>query len=606
MLTPTLDQAFRIGAALPYLALAVAVLAGRLKQNEERESFPRGIIAISIFYAGLIAVLYIYNGLLLVRSDAWYHASLVSEISTRGIPPMEPWLADAPVRYMWIYHLFLASWKNLSSLSLFTSMGVFNIIAAFSFPYLVARLVAHFTTNRRYIQAIPFLAIAGLESASWIMWPIGLGRAFFGEVTGFSEVSRQLQLALAQANSCEVIRFLRPYGTWMVNLTDKFLTITAFSYSLNLLLLALVFFISFRSGTERRIRTAFLIMTTMLGAFLFHVITGTALICTVFGAGVLLPLIDRFIHREKPSMSDWLLLPAAALIAASLGIPYFLSLGAAGQSVSPSQTGPLHIGLKNIATILLPLLILFRPSRQVFIKLFSRKYREYNVFAAWILCLLALNILVDLPTRNESKLIYPLFLVLGIPLYIEVIHWIRESAGAKKRLVLIFIFVLFLFPPLLTMRGFAIDRGQGPVEKRRFETAHRDREVYEWIRENTAENSVFAERNLDHLPAVYGERRVLFSDRGVMKVLGYGGEKYESYRVLRDMLYSETPFSMEDLETIRATGLDIYVTLWNEDSAEYAGLEVKYDHVSDWFDKVFENEKVRLYRFRTGKSIEKE
>jgi hypothetical protein len=174
-----------------YLLFITALISGKYGHTKENvNSVPRLILIVSFFYGGLILVSYLINNFLLIRSDSWYHASVISEIISHGIPPKEPFLADFSIKYMWIYHLFQAVWIKLSGLSIFKAMAFGNIINAFIFPYLIARFASFFTDKKYLIIFVSLFALAGLESVSWILWPLCLVRALTGDVTGLAEIHR--------------------------------------------------------------------------------------------------------------------------------------------------------------------------------------------------------------------------------------------------------------------------------------------------------------------------------------------------------------------------------------------------------------------------------
>ncbi|MDD4858019.1 MAG: hypothetical protein PHD74_07920, partial [Candidatus Krumholzibacteria bacterium] len=212
---------------------AIMVAGIGLTRNRGRESaadpVPRKILLVSVAFGGLILVAYLFNGFLMVRSDAWYHISIVGEIVNRGIPPRDPWFADQSIHYMWMYHLFIAGFVKHAGMSIPMALGIFNVINAFVFPYLVARMTAVFRKDECSILGTPLFAIVGIQSASWILWPTSFIGALFGEFRGSAEVERIIHSI--DLNSARVIHFLTPNGTFMVNLVDKFFIITAFNHA---------------------------------------------------------------------------------------------------------------------------------------------------------------------------------------------------------------------------------------------------------------------------------------------------------------------------------------------------------------------------------------
>ncbi len=589
--------AARLSAGVWYAVFALSLIVPGPKSAGKKPAVPYGIVAASLAYCALLLIAYSRNGFLLSRSDAWYHASVTGEILARGIPPGEPWLADLPIRYMWIYHMFNASWKIVSGSSVFNALASINIVSALALPYVVGRYVGTLTSNRRYALLATLMTIAGFESASWILWPIGLGRAFFGEVKGMAEITRMVREAADQVGAVEVIYFLHPVWTWMVNLSDKFLTITAFGYSLCLFTACLNIFRSRRYRELAPLRSATLGFIVMLAAVLFHIVTGMALISTVIGSSVLVYVWSRFAGRRIRSSCCDISFPVAGALAAAIGLLYYFSLGSAESGGSAGATQYLSFGFKNAATIVTPLVVLLCPALHVIRKLARPKDRTAAELASWVLCLLILCLFVDLPSVNESKLIFPFFLVLGPLVSVEAVRLTGESHRLKKLFLAGCLIILFLVPPVLTYRGFVGSRPRHPVEVRRHSLSDAEREVLGWIATNTGMDAVVAEREIFHLAPVLSARRNLYSTGGVLSVLGYGGERHAEFGAIRETLYGEKEPSSADLEKAGTLGRDLYITVWEKDAADCPWIEGRFTGNARFFSEVFSNDKVKLFRF---------
>ncbi len=591
--------AARIALAALYAALA-ALVAVRFRSaaRGEESTVPAGILAVSAAFAGVILVSYLWNPFLLIRSDSWYHASVVSEIAARGIPPMEPWLGDFPIRYMWFYHLFNAVWMDLSGLPLFWAMGVFNVVTALFFPLLVGRYVSSLTRKRYLVLSASILAVAGLESVSWVFVPLGLLRAFFGDVRGAAEIQRMLSAMVF--DGAWVIHTLTPYGAWMVNLYDKFITITAFGYSLDLFLASLILVLDAKFLRESRARFSATLFTLVLGTLLFHAVTGMALVMAITGGGVLLLLLRRYLADDAVGPVDAIFPAAIALLAAAVGLPYILSLGAAGgaQGGGSAVSEHLHIGVRSIITILLPLLVLFVPARDAFRKLAGRRDYTSAVLACWAAVLLAAAVSINLPTVNDSKLIFPLFLLIGPPIYIEIAERVRNGSGAGRALLVSALAALFFLPLVLTVRGFLVERAGSELLAMRQNVTRGDTRFLDWMRDNTPDDAVIIENNDYHLEPVFAGRRNLYSAMGVTRVLGYGGPKMDLYRGIRAALFGRDGFSEDTVREMRETGLKLYVVVWRRDIESAPWLRERFSEDSEYFERVYEDDHVVLYALR--------
>jgi hypothetical protein len=591
----------RIAAAFLCVLFAAAVLTRKGGPSSQASPIPRAVVAICFGFAGLILVSYIVNGFLLVRSDAWYHASITSEIIDRGIPPKEPWLPDTPIRYMWIYHLFIASGKELMGLTVFQALGLFNIVNAFVFPYLIARFTALFSTKARSIIGAPLFSIAGLESPAWILWVVSLGRAFFGGTKGLPEVSRIL--GAIDLNSERVIYFLSPFegwqrfGNYMVNTIDKFLTVTPFNHALNLFLCCFIVAISVDLRKKAVLRPSIAAFVLMLAALLFHVIIGAALILTVVGSGCLLFLVERLRYKETVPRYHTIILPIAAMLATAFSMPYLWRL--VGENAGGVGIGEhFHLGIRNLVTIGAPLAVLFLPARRAIRDIFSFADGRRKILSLWLVSLFVLNAFVNLPTRNESKLVFPFFMLLCPPVAWAIIERLNAARGARLALKSLVVAVLFAVPPILTVRGFMLDKPANAVEERRDRVTPEDRDIFAWIRKNSSRDAVVIESNEYELMPVYAHRRELFPTPKTVAVLGYRGEAVDRSSRIRDELATGEPLTQGDIDFVRSLRVQVFIVLWREDLDARPGLDRSFASRPGLFEKRYENSRALIYSLR--------
>lgn len=589
------------GALLAAFGVLFALLAARLLRRPplaaDGDSPAAGTaLLVSIGFAGLVAGLYLLNPFLVIRSDAFYHASVVTEILERGYPPMEPRLPDIPIRYMWTYHLFAASLVRLTGLSVFEALAAFNVIVSLAFPYCVYRFTTAFTTRRGHIVAAMLLGISGMQSASWILFPAALVRGIVGAVSGREEILRII--GAWDLNSAAVIHFLAPYRTWMVNLIDKFVTITAFSYSLCLFMTGFTVMRQVLDG-ERTFRRAALLFLVVLGAFLFHVVTGGALIAAIAGSSVLLAVLYRIRGGRHPAPGRLALAAAAAVAALAAGFPYLRSLvgsGGSGPGVSPG------FGATSALTILASVAVLMPFSARAIADTFSARDGRRTLLAAWLAVLALMAVAVDMPTVNESKLLFPLFLLLTPPVSLVVADRIAAVAGRRRIVLVVWIFLLFAVPAALTVRGFLIERPRSAVEDRRYRLTDDDRALFAWIRSSTAEDAVFMENNDYNLIPVHAGRRSFFPTEQAIRVNGYGGETVDLYREARRNVFSGEEIPPALLERLGRRGIDLYILVWEEDRS--AGPEVvrSLESRADLLEPVYRNGSVTVFHLRDAGS----
>ena len=344
-------------------------------------------------------------------------------------------------------------------------MGIFNAINAFVFPYLVARLTALFRKEKRFVLGTPLFAIASLGSASWILWPVVLVRALFGEVRGSAEIARVVHDISIDGN--RVIEFLTPYGLWMVNLVDKFFVITAFNFVLNLFLLCFVTIAS----VDRRARFDFraIIMAFCASSERFFFTSLSA--CrssrrppdrdssapraslSVREPGRISRRFIRSRFRAPPLRPPRPRFPTSCRLWGR----------AAGEA---SAAGFLHLGIRNMLTIAAPLVILYPFSRAAFRELRAPESGAHRILAMWLV-----GARRDEPVHRPSReqRVEARVSRLSAP---HAARRVADHRGAAPRaggearvrsgLVVV---VLFAVPPVLTVRGFFLEKPVNPIER---------------------------------------------------------------------------------------------------------------------------------------------
>jgi hypothetical protein len=600
----SVDRAWAAAPVLPALLLLASLFMKREKRHAADSPVPRSILFVSFAFGGILLVAYLMNTFLLYRADAWYHISIVNEISSRGIPPREPWLADEPIRYMWVFHFFIAGFKKFSGLSAPWAMGIFNTINAFVFPYLISRLTALFRKEKRFVLGTPLIAIAGLSSASWILWPVVLLRALSGEIKGSAEIARIIHDISIDGH--RVVEFLTPSGLWMVSLIDKFFVMTSFNFALNLFLLC---FITIAS-VERMARfdrgaiiTAF---SAFLGAFLFNIIVGVPLVAAAAGSGILLLLARLVRSRIGEGFSSFhtIAVPCAAFVAAAIGFPYFVSL-AGGVGGDGQAIRYFHFGIKNLLTIAAPLCILFPFSRAAFRELRTSAGGAHRILAVWLAVLVALSLLVNLPSPNESKLVFPVFLLLTPLVAWQIIEALHRARGAKLIALSFVVVVLFAVPLVLAVRGCMMEKPANPIEKRRMGVTPEEREIFEVISARTPLGSAVIEGNGYVWMPVYAQRRDFFPDEGTIALLGYGRDRrIGRFREIRDRIFSEAPLREDDMTVLEKMKPDLYVVVWREDRERLPGIEGKLTRAPGWFERIYGNPAGAVFRLMRREAIQ--
>jgi len=591
--TRSLNASVSISVLVLYGLLLAALARGNtFLTSNAQDGLPRAVVLIPLLLCGMVGIFYLLNPYLLARSDTFVHAPMVSEIIDHGIPPAEPRLPSAPIRYPWFYHLFAASFVKLTGLSIFRALGLSNVMSALVFPYLIARITAHFTKKRIHILSTPFFAIAGLGSASWILWPVGLLRVLGGEVRGREEIARIL--STIDLNSYRVVYFLTPHWMFPTNVIDKLMTITPFAYAINLFLLSFLLVLSRDFQEKAPFKAALTIAFFIEGTFLIHVVTGIVLIIAAAGGGMFM-LVGRLLRRREglPHFHT-LVIPALALLAGIIGLPYFRSLtGGGGERILFGNY--LHFGFKNLITIFAPLVGLAFIIKPLLKYLLHGKGLELKVLSTWLISLFSINLLIKLPVENEVKFISFFFMLLVIPVSIVLIDWIASARGFRRIGGLVWISILFLVPTLLTARGFLLNKPESDVLRTAYMPGNERMRLYDWIRTDTADNSVIIELNIQNYTPLYAHRHTFIPVAGLTRVLGCAGETIERYDAIHQEIFSPDPLPEASIDYLRNLGCDIYVVIWAEDVQARPYFDEKFRSLEPLFKKVHENPSGKIY-----------
>jgi hypothetical protein len=404
-------------------------------------------------------------------------------------------------------------------------------------------------------------------------------------------------LATTDINSAEVIRFLKPEGTWQVNWSDKFLTITVFNYSLNVFLACLILMLKKSFLTDSRFKAIVTLFVLILGAFLFHIVSGIILLYVLVGSSILMYLSSRYIYGEKLPISDFYVQISTVVLVSLFALPYFFALVSGGNNSEGNSliNNLFHLGWRSILTILFPLVILFCPARDAIRKLLSGRDHVSLTMVSWIASLFLLCVFINIGVVGEKKLIYFLFIVLGPPIYVQIVDKIRNSAGGKRALLVAFILVLFLIPPFLTFRGFILDKPKDELWSRRYSVTDEDMLFFNWLESNTTKDAVVIEEFNYHLSPVYAGRRNLCSSYNVVTGLDYGGPKMDLYRNIQASVFGSEPISHDLIDNMNKVDRKLYVAVWKEDIEAGPWLENRFGSHPEWFKEVYSSTRVSLY-----------
>lgn len=589
--TGSFNLSVRISLIALYILLVIAILAGKFRREDKPSVVPGILPIISLVFIAIIVASYIVNDFLFYH-DTSRHSAVVKEILYRGIPPMEPFFIDIPIRSMWFQHLFQAIWKTLSGLSIIHSMWLVNLIGIAIFPYLIARLTSLFTNRRSFILATPFFALAGLDAVYWILWPLNLLRAFTGEVRGSAEIMRII--GRLELDSRFIVSTLRPPMAHALSLLDKYLTIDVLHFSINLFLLCFILVLSRDFQKRFPFRAAAQILLVMTGAFLIRIVTGFALVSAAVLAGIVTILMERLKYGRKPPLFQSLVIPGLAVLVTAAGLNVYKSLTgsfADGMFIPNRVT----FNILSLGTIIAPLIVLLPFSWRALKETFTSYSFEYKTLSAWIVSLFILSITIDTIGLTESYFIYPLFLFLIGPVTWQIIHRISTAGGKRRVLIILWITVLFAVPPVLTVRGYMRHKPKIRHHAIRYRITGDERALYDWIKNETGINAIIAERNEYNVMPYYANRRNFYMTTFERYNFGYISEKAERYREIRDEMFSGREIAPETIEFLRGFEFDIYIVVWAEDTIEVPDLDEQFASHPEWFERTYENPAGKVY-----------
>lgn len=592
LFTGSFDAALRISLILLYALLFISLFLRGTGEPAKDLRLPTRIVAVSAIFCGIIIVTYAANDYLFAF-DTVRHSSIANEILYRGMPPLEPFFPDMPIQSNWIAYIFMAAWKSLSGLTMVHAMWLFNCVGICIFPVLVARIASFFTDRLAYILAAPFFALASLGSVSWIFFPLRFAAAFVGEVRGQAELARILEQM--KMNGIYVVQYLNPLGTFAVNVIEKFLVIDVQHYALNLFLLCVIVALGDRFHKRPSARATLIFFIAMMGSFLFHIFTGVYLIGAVIISGFV-ALFERTIRKRRPPLFRSVIVPCCGVAAAVIGLRFFASFrGVYADGVFVPDRASFNV--RNLLTIVVPLVILIPFSLRALRDIFAGEDGQHRLFRAWLVSFALVAVTMDLRGTLESMAVYPLFLLLVVPITLKIVDALRNAVGRRRMLLSLWIAVLFLVPAVLTVRGHMLEKPEIAHHVRRHRITDDERRIYEWIRENTAIDAVIIERNEYNVMSYYAGRRNFYMTSWEITNYGYRGEKVERYKRIRDELYSDEPISPETARTLASFAFDLYLVVWREDREADPALATRFDSYPELFRIVYENPAGMVYVF---------
>lgn len=493
------------------LGLAVATLRQPRDAVDGGEGPPLDRVGWSVLIGSVIwiALPAVFNPWTRIHSDSWIHAGIAWDIHEHGIPPIDPRFAGLRLSYVWFYNFLLAMVSTTrADRDPFITMVLMNLVDMGLLVGLTWTLAAWRWQSAMAARGAVLLLTFGLNAGAWLLWPLRLLRAAFGEHRGWSEVARIA--GQGEWDSYRVMLSLSAPFAWMVNHWDKWTIGSSIGYTY--LFVPLHLFALVRAWETRRAAWWSVVVAASAGMMLFHGVVGLSVVPVSLTALVAL----RIGARAWPDGAT-LRQAAAGLLALATGalltLPYLRSI-TAGWSAGESGLRHSYLHFDGVMpwTILtscgVALVFAWRSHRT------SAHVRRphSDLLVVWSIAMTGFACIIHLPEGNEHKFVWPLFAILAVcggPTAWA--WWATPRSGIPRAVFVGLVVLVFLVPPALFLNGMLRDRAERsqPELAEVANPQQGDMEFFRWVRDSTSRDAVMLDdKARDHL-MVLGRRRLL-------------------------------------------------------------------------------------------------
>lgn len=524
-----------------------------------------------------------------VRSDSWFHAAVLNRLGSRGLPLEDPYFSGLRLQYMYFYHVILLCVSRFTGLGPFFSMIFLNFLALTGLSLAFVWLTGFFARRALPRICALILCLFGMNGFFYLFFAGRLARALLGETRGASQFQHFFSLTPAGHDTAQ--RFLT-IGNNQFLFLDKFMLGTALSLTLGLICICLGCAMTAKSRVrDRRSHTeppstrwredalnepparvwsawhgaAFVI--AVAAVLLLHLIMGFALIVPFIGAFVI-ESATRTRRRITVSREDIVLFLLVAL-ALAIAFPYVRSVMPTGERSSSYGFAlqPLH--LVGIVSGILPGILILIPVFGTRRESDFPRRPEDRFLAAWSATLLVLALVVNLPTTNESKFVYPLFIPLAA----------ASAAGFaalldRRRPVFALLYLLLATLPLN-----AVYFSNAFRDTTAFTLADDEKSFYELISAGSAADAVFLEdRDLVRIPVLAGKDQY-WGTEAYAHNWSYPDAEMARRRALRDRVYEGEGWRNEDALEVETLERPFYIVCRLDDKrGRQAALALQSKH----------------------------
>lgn len=573
---PVITVAGAISAlAIAAAALAYLTLRKKIALPERRSLYWLG--ALMLVLVVLTATLPMTHAWWRVRSDAWFHAAVVAQISDFGIPPQDPYFTGMPLQYMWFYHVLVLVLARGLDMDPFRVMGLINIQALLGLGVGVWQLCGVFRQKLAYRVGAAAMLLLGFNGAFWVFLPVKLVKALMGDVRGWAEIKRTY--SIVPFNYDQACGFMNIYYNEEFFL-DKYMVATAFG-------LALTFMVAGWYGASEYMRTRrtpplVLFAVALVGMLGFHSLVGFVMLVGVFG-GVILAWISFRRDGSFPVRSALVLLGVALVCFLSM-TPYIYEVMHLKEKeqvfpfgVSLPKTGGIFI----TCSFALALALARRP-------LIRDRTVVSRFFVLGALSVTAFCLLIVLPGPNTyDKLGFLVFLPLSVMAGIALADLWLETSGRRRRWV-----VALSVACMLPVNAIAFAACFATPDEAAM-TAPEAR-ISLWLKDNTPRNALMIDdERVVFLVTV--PRRYIFGWAPYAKMWGYPRLEMSRRAHMCRALYAPGRLDATTLEVLGEIDDPVYAIVrpehWRTDAAIVANPEL--------FQTVYKDDNFRVVRVDT-------
>jgi hypothetical protein len=559
-------------------AAAFAVLVG-LSRNPLALAFAREVsLRQGLVLFGTIAAFCALTGYLplteewwRMRSDAWFHLSVVAQISDYGVPPEDPYFYGMPLQYMWFYHVLVIIVSRATGITPPFMMALFNIQALAGFM-LAVFLLAQLLKNRfAHGMSSMLTAVLGINALFWLFLPIKLARALVGEDRGMEVVRRAL--TLSPLDNLTVRNFLVIHHNQYF-FFNKFIVLTAFSIALSFM--AACWYGMAGGLAKKRTFAICLVFFAAVGMLAFHPIVGFISLAGL-GGGIALFYLDRSTLSRASRKTSLLLFVALAAAVVVLS-PYLYSVMHGKES---GQLLPVHISFHQFLGLVIAcaagiLLAAFQVK-----KLLANQTAEARFFVLAALCTIIVCLFIHLPGPNKiDKPPFFMFFPLAIAGGWTLAELSRSNISLfRKKIGVVLVFVLLFFP--LNFIGFLGDYATPVTEVFTPEEAR----IAEWARANTSRDAVFIDNKDRNFILVAGPRRNYFGSPSYAMQWGYDKEEMKQRQRVTDNIFSSEPLERSTISALCTIEPNVYIVLRGPEESHTTAD--KFLQLGDLFTEAF-------------------